>query len=273
MSTTTSATRSNIFWLTIDQIEVETGFNRRKDFGNLDEFGDSLIANGILQPIHVVKVKGEDKYILRNGERRVRALRLKQEQGVDISEFRIPAISRAFMAEDQALLLQLLTNEGKPFTMLEEANVYEGLFNFGWTPDEIKLKVGKSITHVTNLLILAQGSSKKLKETIQKGTISATLAVQQLKAGKTSEEILNQVDAVVESQSNDGKEIKKVTAKNIDPNKPKDKKISLLDMKNRIEEFASVNDVNEEKFSALKAFVDYYAGDITLNELYVVMQS
>lgn len=268
-------TRSNVFNVPFELLEIETGkswSNKRIDFGDLDELGDSILANGIRINLTVVKKKGEEIYIVKDGERRYRAVEKLKNAGVDISHIKFPCVSKAHMAEDESLLTQLISNDGKRFTLLEEASVIAELANMNWTAEEIQARLGKSITHINNCISLIQGTSKKLKDKIAKGQVSATLVIKELKDGKSSEEILGNIEKVQETQSADGKEIKKVTSKDLKKTDGgetavKDKKVSVKKMEDEIQELASDDNLDYKKIEGLKTFLEYMQGNVDLDSL------
>lgn len=259
---------ANRFMIPFEMIIIETGqpwSNQRTDFSGQEELAASILANGIRKDIEVVKVRGEDKYILKDGERRYRAVEYLRSQGKGM-DILFPAISHVAMAPDQALLTQLISNDGRAFGMMETANVFKGLAAYGWTPEQIQEKTGKSITHVNNLLLLASGTTKKLQDKITNGKISATTVIAELKKGKDSDTIMNQVDTLIENTATDGKAITKVTAKNL-TDKPKDKKVAVSKLQGLYDEYNDSPDTNAKRVETLKALINWINGEINDSQL------
>ena len=113
----------------------------------LTELAASIKEVGVMQP-PVVRDLGDGRYELIMGERRLRAAKLA---GLKT----IPVILRASSDNEmlrEALLENIHRSELNP---LEEAAAYQNLLNdFGYTHDELALKVGKSRPVITNTLRL-----------------------------------------------------------------------------------------------------------------------
>jgi ParB family chromosome partitioning protein len=115
----------------------------------ISELSDSIKKNGIMQPI-IVRVSGkhEGKYEIVAGERRWRA---SQMAGLD----QVPVIIRD-IPDKQALELALVENiQRQDLSPIEEANGYQRLIEeFDYTQEELSSVIGKSRSHVANLLRL-----------------------------------------------------------------------------------------------------------------------
>jgi ParB family transcriptional regulator, chromosome partitioning protein len=115
----------------------------------LSELAESIRKNGIMQPI-IVRVSGKQagKYEIVAGERRWRAAQLaKLEQ--------VPVIIRD-IPDKQALELALVENiQRQDLSPIEEANGYQRLIEeFEYTQEELSSVIGKSRSHIANLLRL-----------------------------------------------------------------------------------------------------------------------
>ena len=112
----------------------------------LNALAESIKANGVLQPIVVVK-KG-DKYQIVAGERRFRASKLAGIQT-------IPAIVRTLSAQNRLELSIIENAQREDLNALELATAYAKLkTQFNLTPKEIGSRIGKSESSVTNTLRL-----------------------------------------------------------------------------------------------------------------------
>lgn len=113
----------------------------------LQELAASIKEVGVMQP-PVVRDIGSGRYELIMGERRLRAAKLA---GLKT----IPVILRA-SADNEMLREALLENiHRSELNPLEEGAAYQNLLNdFGYTHDELALKVGKSRPTITNTLRL-----------------------------------------------------------------------------------------------------------------------
>ena len=113
----------------------------------LNELAASIKEVGVMQP-PVVRSLGNGRYELIMGERRLRASKLA---GLKT----IPVIIRE-TADNELLREALVENiQRSQLNALEEGAAYQNLLNdFGYTHDELAIKVGKSRSAVTNTLRL-----------------------------------------------------------------------------------------------------------------------
>ena len=142
----TGFTTNNI--LNIDQIEVGK-YQPRKNFNEekLRELANSITSNGLVQPI-IVGPTPNGKYQIIAGERRYRASKIA---GLTA----IPVIIKN-LSNKEILEIALIENvQREELTAIEEAEGYERLIKeFGYTQAELADAVGKSRSHVANLLRL-----------------------------------------------------------------------------------------------------------------------
>ncbi len=132
----------------------------------LVELAESIRTNGIMQPIVVrPSPKQADMYEIIAGERRWRAAK-----AVALSE--VPVIIRE-LTDKQALELALIENiQRQDLSALDEANGYQRLIEeFEYTQEELARSVGKSRSHVANLLRLLS-LPDDVKEMLDKGELS-----------------------------------------------------------------------------------------------------
>ncbi len=125
-------------------------FQPRRRFADLqlNELAKSLLEKGILQPLVIRSVTGMEGYEIICGERRWRAAQLAQIHSV-------PAVLRHF-TDREALEIALVENlQRENLAPLEEAEAYQRLkVEFGHTQEELAEGVGKSRSHVANMLRL-----------------------------------------------------------------------------------------------------------------------
>ncbi|MGI6329533.1 MAG: ParB/RepB/Spo0J family partition protein [Bacilli bacterium] len=110
----------------------------------LNELAASIKENGVIQPIIVKRsIKG---YEIIAGERRVRA---SKKIGLET----IPAIVKDF-SDEQMMQIALLENlQRENLNAIEEAEAYKTIIDsLGITQEDLSKKMGKSRSHVTNML-------------------------------------------------------------------------------------------------------------------------
>ena len=142
-------------------------FQPRRTFTEpeLAELEASIKASGLLQPV-VVRARGDGKWELVAGERRLRAV-----SRLGWSE--IPAVVRDF--DDRAMLtLALVENlQRADLNPLEEAEGYQRLIDeFGLTQQQVADAVGKDRTSITNLLRVLT-LQPAVRQLVERGHISA----------------------------------------------------------------------------------------------------
>ena len=134
--------------LDIDQIEVGK-YQPRKNFDQekLQELANSIVNNGLVQPI-IVNFVSNGKYQIIAGERRYRACKM-----IGLKE--IPVIIKN-LSDKEIFEIALIENiQREELTAIEEAESYEKLMNdFGYTQAKLADALGKSRSHVANLLRL-----------------------------------------------------------------------------------------------------------------------
>ncbi len=114
----------------------------------IEELADSIRENGLIQPIVLRKAGEEEDYEIIAGERRFRAA---QVAGLE----NIPAIVKK-INNHEALELAIIENvQRSDLSLIEEAEGYKQLIQeFAYTQDQIAKRLGKSRSHITNLLRL-----------------------------------------------------------------------------------------------------------------------
>jgi len=143
----------------------------RKHFDQemIEELAGSIKEYGIIQPI-IVRPDG-DNYIIIAGERRWRAA---HHAGIEL----VPAVVRD-CTDLECLEIALVENvQREDLNPIEEANCYKNLhevFNLG--QEEIAQKVGKSRSHIANLLRLL-----RLDVRVQELVVTGVLTVGHAKA-------------------------------------------------------------------------------------------
>lgn len=172
------------FYLDLDSIIIDEGYNVRKldtpeVQAHIRNMADSIKENGVLSfpPVGVFK-DAEDKIHLVTGHCRLAAHKIAASEGCELRG--ILAIANNQSEQDRQLDL-LNSNSGLNLTQLEQAEVIKRLLAFGWTQAQIAKKHGKSQTAVANLVAILE-APESVKEMIQSGAVSATLASETLKS-------------------------------------------------------------------------------------------
>ena len=141
---------SSVQQIPVEWISPGSWQPRRKfDTDSLKELAESLLKQGVIQPILIRPTPGTvNKYQLIAGERRWRAAQIAK-----IHE--IPAVIREF-SEKEASQIALVENiQRRDLSSIEEAAAYDQLIQkYGYTQQELSDVIGKSRPHITNLMRL-----------------------------------------------------------------------------------------------------------------------
>src|SRR5947208_15335673 len=127
--------------------------NPRRDFSDteLGELADSIKQHGVIQPIVVRPVRGaQDRYEIIAGERRWRA-----SQIAGLHEVPIVPVD---VSDSDAVEIAIIGNvEREDLNAIEDAQADHALAHeFKRSPDEIAKIVGKSRSHVANMMRLTK---------------------------------------------------------------------------------------------------------------------
>ncbi|MDD3818269.1 MAG: ParB/RepB/Spo0J family partition protein [Actinomycetota bacterium] len=116
---------------------------------SLTELAESIKEFGVIQPIVVRKLDGEEKYEIITGERRYRATR-----NIGIST--IPSIVVNDIDDISSLEMALIENiHREDLSPMEKAHTYKQLIEeFKITHEKLSKRIGKSRTSITNTLRL-----------------------------------------------------------------------------------------------------------------------
>jgi ParB family chromosome partitioning protein len=160
------STSTGISVLNLDEIEVNKEQPRKHfDEVKIKELADSIISNGLVQPIIVTKRPGDTKYKIVAGERRFRACKIAglEEISVIVKQ----------LSEKEILEIALVENiQRQELTVIEEAEGFAKLIaEFGYTPEKLGNVLGKSRSHVANLLRL-NNLPESIKQMINEGKLS-----------------------------------------------------------------------------------------------------
>lgn len=175
--------RSDLYHVSPNDIVVVEGWNDRVSF-DLDDLVASIRQNGVMQPL-MVRRNRHGVLELRNGERRLRAVRQLLAEGVEILS--VPVILEKSSSDAEALIASYLANTGKPFEPMEEAHCFRRFLAWGWSPDQLAQRLGKSVSTVRNSLALLD-AAPAVVEALQNGTVSRTEAVAVVRQARRTEE-------------------------------------------------------------------------------------
>lgn len=140
---------------------------RRFDEAALQDLANSIREKGVIQPLVVRgSPRRPDRYEIVAGERRWRAARM-----AEVAE--VPVVLRSF-TDTEVLEIAIVENvQRADLNPIEEASGYRQLMErFGHTQDSLAQALGKSRSHIANLLRLLQ-LPHEVQVLVTEGTLSA----------------------------------------------------------------------------------------------------
>ena len=235
---------NTIVELNLDELRPNPYQPRKKfDEEALNELASSIKEHGVFQPIIVKKtIKGYD---IVAGERRFRA---SKKAGLT----KIPAIIADF-SDDEMMQISLLENlQREDLTAIEEAKAYKSIIDSSnITQDELAKRVGKSRSHITNMLGLL-----KLPTNVQDLVLYNKISMGHARVLSKLENIdkINELADLVIKQDLSVRELEEISSdsniKKASPivRKPKDSKYDNLERKLK-EKFGTKVKISDKKIT------------------------
>lgn len=202
-----STSKGDLISVAPELLLEEEGFNTRgafmPDYWEREEVktGIRLLADaykrGDFVPPIIVKVV-DGRVLVRDGHRRRRGLLLAISEGAEIKK--VPVIEHRGDEAAQSLLIAT-SSDGVPLSPLDRAVLYGRFSNWGWSDQEIAERVGRSVEHVRQGLIMLTEFPLELKKMIQSKEVAAHYALELFRehGGKKTLELLE------EAKKNQGK--------------------------------------------------------------------
>ncbi len=201
----------------LDKIIVREGFNVRQDYGDIEGLALSLRENGQTVAGRV-DVLEDGTFVLTDGHRRFKALQLLSK---DYPEVTFKAIVNGKKTTDEQRILQMFTTQdNKPLTPHEVAELIQRLVNLGYKPKLVAEKIGKTQAYVSQMLDYAS-DSQHIKAEVVKGNITVG-AANELRAKMPDVE---QREKAVKEAVDKKKDNKKLSAKDVLDTAGVDKKL------------------------------------------------
>lgn len=191
--------RKDMFIVDARNIIADESENPRHDYGDVKELAKSIESEGVKEPLFCRRSPdNSSKYLLTHGFRRMRAITLLLKKGIEI---RVPVLvePRGYKAEDR-MFDHFTRNDGKPLTMLEEAEGVAQLIKYGFDEREIAKRLGKMYPYINNLKHLSN-APQEIKNIISKDVISATLAMEIMRDAKDYESAIEVIKSAAEEVS------------------------------------------------------------------------
>ena len=137
---------------------------REFDEGALNELAESIKSYGILQPLIVRRIE-DGRFELIAGERRLRASKI-------VGLEKVPVIIRDYTDAQMSEISIIENVQRENLNVIEEAQAYDRLIKeFGHTQEIVAAKIGRSRSHISNMLRLLK-LSPTVRALIAKGLLT-----------------------------------------------------------------------------------------------------
>lgn len=153
------------------------------DIADIQSLADSILQNGILQPLTVRR--GENRYELIAGERRLRAAKLAGLRAV-------PCIILDISSRNSAIMALVENIQRQDLSFFDEASAIEKLITYyGMTQEDAAAKLGKAQSTIANKLRLLRLTADE-REVIMKYNLTERHARALLRLAAPAERVVKQ---------------------------------------------------------------------------------
>ena len=202
------------------------------DKNELVSLSNSIIEQGIVQPIILKSNKNiKNQYFLIAGERRWRACQLAK-----IHE--IPAVIRDDIKDEKVAELSLVENiQRSDLNPIEEAEGYQSLINnYYYTQEDISKAVGKSRSHIANLIRLLSLSDMAKETLLQK-----KLTIGQIRPLIGLKDIDTYIDIIIKKNLTSRQVEELVRKRSHDITETNVKSVDILQLEKELSEITGLN--------------------------------
>lgn len=208
----------------LNKLFVRPGFNVRTQFGDITGLAKSIQENGQITAGRV-DVMADGTFTIVEGERRFMALKFIEEDTGTAPLFKA-IVNKQKTTEEERLLQMFTTQDNKPLTQVEVAELFRRLINLGYTQAKIADRTGKTPAYVSQMLQFAS-ESPIIKEEVSKGNLSVQEALKLQKQIPVQSERVAVVKEAVEKKTQSGSQ-SQLKAKDISGIDPKQKKAESI---------------------------------------------
>ena len=189
----------------IEQIEIDNA-QPRENFREIDILAESIVREGLMQPIEIVEI-GQEKYRIIDGERRFRAYKLLRKNEIE-------CIIREKSAIKNSFIRQLTTDFTKnKLNFVEQARGIEKLLSLGYDKKQVMSLFGIKNTKYLMLLGILKFNDNTKKEIIAgRITSKAIYSLIQHKLEKEAEDRI--VQQIIKTGTTSKEKIDKLVLEN-----------------------------------------------------------
>jgi ParB/RepB/Spo0J family partition protein len=190
--------RTDMYKLDPRIIQIKKDWNNRdlksvENQQHIAELKASIKEIGVKRPL--ICYQENEVVYTSDGHCRLTAVMELIKEGVEIKTVPVLVEDRHANEADR-IFTQIIHNQGKPLTSLEQAKVFKRLLDLGWKNSEISLRAGLSPSRVSQLLELLT-LPEPVKAMVSNGQVSAGMALKVVKenGGSAVEKLNNAVSA------------------------------------------------------------------------------
>ncbi len=168
--------KKDIFRMPYRLLKVQPGFNPRdlnkpETQAKIQGMKESIKAGAFIPPLLVRIVDGFG--VITDGECRYTAYGLAIAEGAEIEMIDVQPDTGN---DADRVATAITSSQGEALTPLETSLAYKRLIAYGWEPQQVASRVGKTRQHVDQLLILANANSD-VHALVRSGAVSASIAI------------------------------------------------------------------------------------------------
>lgn len=175
--------RSDLLKIDPRKLHIKEGWNTRdmnspENIEHIDTLAKSIAEIGVKVPLKVYWEDGK-AYITSGHCRHAAAIRAIEVYKSELKTVPVQIEDR-YSNEADRIFGQIVDNQGKPFTALEQAKVFKKLIDLGWQQGNIAKKAGitaSRVSQILDLLTMPEG----VKAMVIAGNVSPTMAMQTVK--------------------------------------------------------------------------------------------
>jgi len=223
---------SEIIRIPLKQIEVDKD-QPRKTFQEIRDLAKSILRQGLLEPLKVVRITPRS-YMLLDGERRYKALEILSKKDEQYSV----ANSIILQPRNNKVITQLSFDVQKnKIPILEEAEAYKSLLQDSYSVKELGVLMGKHAGYIKGRLKISSLSNQTKEHIKNKELPAGIFSLIDIDSLKQSEEKI--IDRIIEEKAKRYPEIDRIIK---EETQKAESMIhffvsDLVKLKNRIEEF------------------------------------
>jgi len=231
---------------------------------DLRELAVSIKENGVIQPLVVTKIEGEEGFELVAGERRLKAAR-----SVGIEQ--VPVIIKKITDREKMIMAIIENVQRSDLNCIEEALGYFQLMNdYNLTQEEVAGKIGKERSTIANFLRILK-LPREVVELLQKellsfghGKVLASIkdreqAVRMANAAITKNLTVRELEKLIKSDS------RKKREENADESFPDER---LETLREKLEQKTGFHFAMKEKKNGAGEIIIKYNNEAELNDVY-----